>query len=148
MFNHACYLQSQFLSVLVTVLEAFTQIPLGLCSIPSWRVWREEPCGLREEGCSLASVLQPRLVKVNCSFSVIPTFLPSPFLCLLPWWLDATADCVELTTLPGRAVQGTLHSFSPPPPSTGSSSCKGLFLCFSQSTTLRWGFWRVVPFMS
>ena len=84
MFNHTHYPQSQFLSVLMTVSIAFAQIPLGLCGVLGQRIWGQGPSGLGVGSCGSASVLQPRLVKINCCFSAIPAFLLFLFLCLLP----------------------------------------------------------------
>ena len=130
MFNHAHYSQYQFLPVLVTVSLVFPQIPLGLRHVPSWRVWGEWPSGLGVGGCGSASILQLRLVKINSCFSAISTFLPSLFLCLLPWWLGTAAGRVELTALSDTAVQGTLLTFSSPSLPTGSSGCEKQLLCF------------------
>ena len=147
MFNHTCYPQSQFLSVLVTVSVAFAQIHVVLRDVRSHRVWGEEPSGLVVGGCSSTSVLQWWLVKINCCFAAVPAFLPSLFPCLLPWWLGTAIGCVELTALSGRAIQGTLHTFSSPSPPTGSSDYERQLLCFSQSTAQHPGFWPVVALM-
>ena len=102
MFNHTHYPQSQSLSVLVTVLVAFAQIPLGLHGVWSWRIWGDGPPGLGGGDCSLALFLHLQLVKINSCFSALPTSQLSSLI---------SGPChMEITTLPGRAIQET---FSP-----------------------------------
>ena len=113
-FYHICYPQSQSLSVFMTVLVAFIQIPFGVCGVWSQRLWWRGPLGWRMVAVAQPRVLQQWLVVIICCSSSAPTSLPSPLLCFLPSCLGTAICCLKFTVPLDRAVQGTHSTFSPP----------------------------------
>lgn len=115
------------MSVLVTALVVFAQIPLGLWGVWCGRIWAEGPAGLGDGDCSSASHFTPVASNNQVVFLCLPhfsAFCPAPGHC----------RCVEVTALSVTAVQGICHTFYPHPLPSWSLSYERQLLCFSQST--------------